>query len=566
MGRQKTIALIILCILAPIVIGVWFLIPSEKDASQYHELVDLSQSARSAKKKSYVATQYREGVIKDIYYQHDHNPVKARVSSDRSQLVFDQQNEGMEILEHMEQLVCVMQKELFYVTDEGNEILLDQEGFFKDRKGKRVSVGEREPYPMQVVRYVTADTAKYYYNKERIVANQPTITEYRAEGHELPAIEDPLSLIMDGTTIKSDSMKLSFQRGQLGGKPADGIVAEGNVVIDHRNVFTAKGQRLEFVAGTMILSPNEEESYCTISNDAGVLIKTSKVLYTPETGDVILLEPHGKMKLDMVGANHLNFQAKLMLWNNILEEVTLIDDVKIEVPEVAKLSNDDRVTLAFNRHSSSQVKQLVTSPQTQEDNFFTNKEMSLQQLLGSGKSTIELYNSEGDVYFITEGSGVTSLDIEKRRVEFTSYLGQEFHCYDRFGHVFAKDLVIDLSSGSKIFSPEKVFLNGDVKLLTGVIVLEGEVTGATQYVLADTLELDPQSKTVVMECSGHRRVLFFDRMNHLQMSAPKLVMRKAPGMERPTVKGVGDVRFRLMEKELEQIKKRFSFHEEEQKS
>ncbi len=187
------------------------LMPSEKDVQQYHALVNKSQSRRESKKNPYVATQYREGVIKDIYYRNDEGVLQARVASDRSRLVFDQQPEGMEILEYMEQLTCAMQKELFYVTQNGDEIISDGEGGFKNRKGRLISSEEISLKPMQIVRFVIADNAVYYYNKEKLVADYPTVFEYRLEGHQLPEDYESATLMMRGV---AENVEASFENGK----------------------------------------------------------------------------------------------------------------------------------------------------------------------------------------------------------------------------------------------------------------------------------------------------------------------------------------------------------------
>ncbi len=355
-----------------------------------------------------------------------------------------------------------------------------------------------------------------------------------------------VSLSLDNTTIHSEKMILSFDRGQLNSKTIENLVAEGNVMIDHQKLFSATGQRAVYNSGTVILYPDEENSHCTISNEQGLLIKMAKAVYTPETRELILINPDGHMKLDMDGGgNHLHFQSEQLIWDNTNQQLTLIDDVKIQVPGIASLVNDDRVSLTWADVSGKILLHRITS---------------------SGKSELQKYDSEGDACFIVEDEGITCYDVIEGRVSFTSDPDHEIHYYDRFGHVFGRELFVDLLPNSTVFSLQKIYLNRDVKLLTGVIIVEGELKGATQYVLSDSLVVDPKINTLVMKSSDNRRVLYCDRMNHLQMSAPKLVIKQDPGMERPSIKGIGDVRFRLKEQELEQIKKRFYFDEGEQES
>lgn len=352
-----------------------------------------------------------------------------------------------------------------------------------------------------------------------------------------------VSLSLGNTLLESDEMRLSFLGGQLGTKSIDIMTAEGNVSIDYRKLFSAEGHRAEYKLGTITLLPNEAHPRCSVSNDKGFHATMDSAVYTQKTGELVLIQPEGRLEVSVQGAEPVNFRAQQLFWDNASQQLTLIDDVVIELPGLVKLENDDRVTLTWSDHEGKHV---------------------LSKLSSSGKSKIQRFDSEGDSSFIVETQGVTFYDVTKGWLTFASDPDHEVHYYDRVGHAFGRELFIDFIPNTTTPSARKISLNNDVKLLTGVIVIEGKVKGASQYVLADTLKFDPKKKTLMMECSDGRRVLFCDKMNHLQMSASKLVMKQDPGMDRPSVKGVGDVRFRLKEKELEQIKKRFYFDEKEQ--
>lgn len=212
MNKLKFRVFIVLPLITLILWGVWMLVPSEKDAREYHELVSKSQANRKSKKSPYTATQYREGVVKDIYYRSDSEVLQARIASDRSRLVFDQQPEGMSILEYMENLTCVIQKELFYLSADGQEVIADSQGGFKDRKGRPIDQELAILKPMQLVRYIIADEAVYRYNKEQLDADRPTIIEYRLEGHQLPQNFDESNVMMQGV---AENVEVSFENDEL---------------------------------------------------------------------------------------------------------------------------------------------------------------------------------------------------------------------------------------------------------------------------------------------------------------------------------------------------------------
>lgn len=210
-NRSMRIKLSILfaCIFAA---GVWVFYPSERDVQGYNDLMLKAQSSRVSndKKDPFTATQYREGVVKDIYYHK--GEYLSRIICDDSRLVFDQQSGGMVILEHMENLTCTIQKELFYQTRDGQEVVIDGEGK-KRYRGKSGSVDTSTVlFPMQTIRVVNADKATYHYHTKVLKAERPVIKEYRANGHYLPDNFESALLLMEGV---ADDVNVSFDQDEM---------------------------------------------------------------------------------------------------------------------------------------------------------------------------------------------------------------------------------------------------------------------------------------------------------------------------------------------------------------
>ena len=62
---------------------------------------------------------------------------------------------------------------------------------------------------------------------------------------------------------------------------------------------------------------------------------------------------------------------------------------------------------------------------------------------------------------------------------------------------------------------------------------------------------------MVLSASEGNRVLLFDKVNNIQMSAPSLKIQHDPSSQKELIKGMGDVRFTFLEKELAQVKQHF---------
>jgi lipopolysaccharide export system protein LptA len=93
---------------------------------------------------------------------------------------------------------------------------------------------------------------------------------------------------------------------------------------------------------------------------------------------------------------------------------------------------------------------------------------------------------------------------------------------------------------------------GNVKMCNHFAGNAREVTPLDQYALADAITYTPKNRLLTLHSSGSHRVLFYDKANRVQVSAPKVVI-----FGNHTFKGVGDVRCTFAEQELEVLKKQF---------
>lgn len=109
---------------------------------------------------------------------------------------------------------------------------------------------------------------------------------------------------------------------------------------------------------------------------------------------------------------------------------------------------------------------------------------------------------------------------------------------------------IYLDPESSTIAIKKIDLEGDVRLVRGQGALE-------QYVLANRLVYDLESNQVHFMSKKPGRVLLYDKINNLQVSAPEIKLDRDKKTKKEAFQGVGDVRFHFAEKEFEQIRKHF---------
>ena len=111
--------------------------------------------------------QTREKVSKQIWYQ-DETPLYCRIDSTNSELFLLDEHNTFEVVEELQNVVCLMQEELYY------------------EEGK----------PMQRVRYLEAKGARYNYHTHLFLAENVKLWRYQYEGHEpIDPPEDSLLLM-----------------------------------------------------------------------------------------------------------------------------------------------------------------------------------------------------------------------------------------------------------------------------------------------------------------------------------------------------------------------------------
>jgi hypothetical protein len=181
------LGILILCLIS-------FFSISNDDKEAYKKLVQSRNSAHAKLKMSpYTAKQQRKGMQKDILFTQGEDRLQLSLTSEKSTLVLDWQENGMQIIEKMQNVKCVMQEELFYVLDDGREVIKQANGKLILRHGKPsdplawVNSDTDGLKPMQHLRCMEASDATYYYKSDLVVAEQVSIYRFTLPGHKLIA-------------------------------------------------------------------------------------------------------------------------------------------------------------------------------------------------------------------------------------------------------------------------------------------------------------------------------------------------------------------------------------------
>lgn len=229
--------------------------------------------------------------------------------------------------------------------------------------------------------------------------------------------------------------------------------------------------------------------------------------------------PKGTLK-----KGELDVEADELLWQN--DSLTLTGHVKIRLESKGVLTTDGPVIIHRDKNKEWDTAQIEN-----ESTFIRN----------DGEKSFTLIASKG-----------MQADLKNRRIVFESIPGKPVHMLDDMGEAFGDKLTLVYVNKEL----DKVILEGDVYLSH---VLNSEVERS--YAKGDRLIYEPKIYETVLE-SDRGRVFIFDRVNQLEVSAPRIRMKRDPVTRKETVRGEGDVRFHLLDKEFKELKDRFKFEGE----
>jgi hypothetical protein len=141
----------------------------------------------------YKAKQQRVNLHKEILFTKGLDRLQMRLTGTYADLIVDHQEQQTDFLEHIYNVACDIQEEIYYQMPDGRKLSSSQEG--------QLSASDKpaQLIPMQVVRSIKADMATYNYSRDSLVAENVNIERYTAPGHKLVDASEQRTLLMRGT-------------------------------------------------------------------------------------------------------------------------------------------------------------------------------------------------------------------------------------------------------------------------------------------------------------------------------------------------------------------------------
>ncbi len=342
--------------------------------------------------------------------------------------------------------------------------------------------------------------------------------------------------------IESHRLKVFFT-GALNQLQISEVVAEGAVSISREHHWQAKSDVVSYVknAGetltTFLTTDNSHE--CIVTTPAGDTLYAQKIVNDTAHSELIFYHAHGQLSSTDKGA--ITFAAKEAHWNSTEEVLTLLGGSMVE-DVMGHMENDELVTIHLN--TKGNARELLTLEAAGYTSI-TMKPKGLspaQRLSSHGRVMVDHKAQKAHFLSLTDAYGKVS---RKTQVCFI----------DGAAELHADTLHINYQSDDGDIKPILVVAEGDV-CLKGRLGADASALGGS-YALCDQLDFHPETQTVLLT-ARQGRVALLDRPNGIAISSPAVKVHRDPASGKEIVRGIGDVRFSLLDREYEWIKDRFN--------
>lgn len=320
------------------------------------------------------------------------------------------------------------------------------------------------------------------------------------------------------------------ERGALPSCGISYVLGSGNVVVCYDYDYVATGDRVSYKR----LLPIAEEKM-----EGVITLEGQQCEVTSSRGDLITAS---RIDIDTL--------LRKMVFTKASGKVQLQDDT-VEFKGARVVYHDSEGRLLFE--GATEIShELLGNVATDELLSFTGSiDQGLETIESCGETRLQVQTARGGTLFcdglihIGSKEGKVLLDKGAKQIRYS----------DPLGDFYADQVVVNYKEERGRLVPKHLSLSGHVRM-TNQIGTKGGT--ACQYALADHLEFSPESEELLLTASEQTgRILFYDEVNQVKMSAPGLTMSR--GEKSREIKGLGDVRFSFFDEEVEKLKERFRF-------
>jgi lipopolysaccharide export system protein LptA len=373
--------------------------------------------------------------------------------------------------------------------------------------------------------------------------------------------DEGASIILRGERMMVVMNELSLDNDEPVSHQVQQIMADDHVTVDYNHEFMAAGDHLIYqrhaqvtvgndapMPGTIYLRPDLFHGTCQVTNASGDMIKAQEIGIDIPKQEVAFVDPRGAIYFSGIDdkRKRLDFSAAQLKWDNPTNVLTLRKDVVLYQNEMGKLTSD-QVEVCQRPGGGLQELEWIRAKGKTEMTYDDPIQDDSHYLVCHGE------------VFIDTSQRVTILSSPMK--DGTVLPENQVYFRDKRGSVYADKARLDYDTDGKNVSPRKLTLASQVRLINRTV--DGQtVTGRPlQYALADVLEYLPVQQQMLLYADEDGRVLVYDRLNSVQISAPAVNIRRDGTTGKEAIEGLGDVRFCFAEGEQAMLMEQFANEE-----
>lgn len=365
--------------------------------------------------------------------------------------------------------------------------------------------------------------------------------------------------------VKSSQMILELAREPITSKIlVKQIAADQNIRVSYHRDYLLHAdhaiyQRLptdlnSSSTGLLTLSMEADHVFCQMTSLFGDHLVAKSIKVNTIDRQLWLENPSGSLLIrrECNPSQNLELRANELLWDDRQQTLTLKGNVDLIQNKIVQIQTDGELSIGRKISDGKQDLRFIQSPQNTRISYVDAIKSNTHQLYCPGNLLIDHEHQKISL------QGLLSLSWDE--VDES----KQVYVEDVLGEMYADRVEMEYTWQDQEFVPEKILLLGHVRLLNRFDGHLEESGSILHYGLADSVEYHPKNQEMILLGTKGHRVLFYDKVNNVKMSAPSLKIKHDMKLHKDSIQGIGDVRFTFIEKELEQIKQRFRFLEASQ--
>ena len=358
--------------------------------------------------------------------------------------------------------------------------------------------------------------------------------------------------------ISSDLITVQISTDRTPAKPTpqhflSHLVAQGSVAMHYGDAFQAYSDRAIYrdsdrgtaleddqLSGMIYLVPEGPTGTCEIRHVRGDHITARLIRIDADRENLFFDRPIGQVFFqdDDGMLDRISFQAEALHWDEAKHLLKLQHEVELRDLGMGAMYAEEEVEVAFDQASEEHEVLWIRAHGPTHLVFEDDEESQPRQLYCFGGGEVDNRSFQVQLKSPRE-DGVVPHD-------------KQIRYKDAVGEAQADDVTVLYRYVENDLVPTKILIVGNVYMVNHAPFDPKDQTPVLQYAKADAVEYDPEAQEMLLIGKG-RRVLFFDKLNNVQVSAPAIRMSRDKVTGKDSVQGIGDVRFRLIGKEMRDL-------------